>query len=372
MNLNKLYLTTAILAVAAVITYFVNNADNTRTEDPRVGSAIVNNAQLDSVTTVELISGTESLTFNYNPDVSAWLLQEQLELPADPNKIANLVTQLKEAKLERVASSNPKRIADFGFEVDYINLKDANGASVLSLDLGRETENGKQLVRYADEDVAFISSETFSVDGDPVSWLAKELIEVARDDIRSATFNLENGDTLSVARESAEADWTTADTLPNGKQLDQGAITRALNRLVSLRFTNLVELTNPDYLAAKDHSYTVSYTLADEKTYTIQAGRRPEVRVEKEVETTNDEGETITETQEEVETEAGPVFVTISSSDSEDPINGYMNRTAFATTSSLYTSAPESLDSLLADIPEPQPQPDPQPDPEGPELPPQN
>lgn len=370
MNLNKLYLSTAILAVAAGITYFINNADSTRTEDPRVGSTIISNEQLDSVGTLEMISGNASLTFKYDSDVSAWLLQEKYSLPADSSKITDLVTQLKEAKLERVASSNPKRIADFGFEIDYINLIDAEGKGVLSLDLGRETENGKQLVRFADEDVAFISSESFSVDGDPVSWLEKQLISVERDDIRSATFTLENGDTLSVARESEDADWTTTDSLPEGKELDQGAITRALNRLVNVRFSTLADLTDPDFIAAKAHSYTVSYTLADKTEYTVQAGRRPEVRVEKEVETTNEEGETVTELQEEVETEAGPVFAIIGSSDASDPINEYMNRTAFATTSSLYTAAPKSLDELLTNAPEPEPEPEPKP--AGPELPPEN
>lgn len=369
MNLKKLYISTAVLAVAAGITSFIKNADDTRKEDPRVGTTITSNEALDKVTTLEMVSGNESLTFEYDSNVSAWHLQERYSLPADSNKIADLVTQLKEARLERVASRNPKRIADFGFEVDYINLIDSDGNSVLSLDLGRETDNGKQLVRFADEDIAFISSESFSVDGDPISWLEKELIDVERDDIRSATFTLENGDTLSVARESEDADWTTEDALPEGKELDQGAVTRALNRLVNIRFTNLADLTDADFVAAKDNSYTISYTLADDTTYTIQAGRRPEVRVEKEVETTNDDGETVTEMQEEVETEAGPVFAIISSSKSDDPINEYMARTAFATTSTLYTAAPENLDALLADIPEPAPEPEteePAPQPAGP------
>ncbi|MBK1877377.1 DUF4340 domain-containing protein [Pelagicoccus mobilis] len=359
MNLNKLYISTAALAVAAGITYFINNADNSQKEDPRVGTSIISNEDLDKVSTLEMISGNESLTFQYDSTVSAWLLQEKYALPADSQKVTDLVTQLKEAKLERVASRNPKRIADFGFEVDYINLIDDSDKSVLSLDLGRETESGKQLVRFADEEVAFISSESFSVDGDPVSWLEKELLSVERDEIRSANFKLENGDTLAVTRESDEADWTSVDTLPEGKQLDQGAITRALNRLVSIRFTNLADLTDPDYVAAKSHSYTIDYTLADGTTYTVLAGQRPEVRVEKEVETTNDAGETVTEMQEEVETDAGSVFVVLSSSKSDDPINEYMSRTAFTASSTLYTAAPESLDTLLADIPESEPTPEP-------------
>ncbi|MDQ8186987.1 DUF4340 domain-containing protein [Pelagicoccus sp. SDUM812002] len=364
MNLKKLYITTAVLAVAATVTYFVKNADTSKPEDPRIGTNLVDNDELNQVTELELISGTESMTFLYDADASNWQLQESYNLPADTGKITELTNQLKETKLQRIASRKPERIADFGFGIDYINLNDASGNSILSLDLGRETEAGKQLVRFGQEELAFIASDSFSVDGDPVSWLEKTLIDVERDAIRSATFQLENGDTLSVTREDDTTDWTTEDTLPEGKQLDQGAITRALNRLVSINFIRLAEQSDPEVVGAQDHSYTISYTLADDSSYTITAGQRPEVKVEKEVETTNEEGETVTEMQEEVETPAGAVFVQISSSDSDAAINEYMSRAAFATTSTLYTAAPKALDDLLSDIPEPEPEEEPAEDPE--------
>lgn len=355
MNLKKLYISTAVLAVAASITYFVKNSDSSKPEDPRIGTALIDNASLNQVTELELISGSESMTFLYDADASNWQLQESYSLPADTKKITDLTNQLKETKLERIASRKPERIADFGFNIDYINLNDASGNSILSLDLGRETENGKQLVRFAQEELALIANDSFSVDGDPVSWLDKTLLSADRDQIRSASFQLENGDILNVTRESDTTDWTTQDTLADGKQLDQGAITRALNSLVSINFIRLADHTDPEVTGAKDHSYTISYTLADATTYTITAGQRPEVKIEKEVETTNEAGETVTETQEEVQTPAGAVFVKIASSTPDAPINEYMTRTAFATTSTLYTSAPKALSELLSDIPEPEP-----------------
>lgn len=355
MNLNKIYLTTAVLAVAAGVTSFVKNADSSTALDPRVGSSIVANEALDDVNTLELISGAESMTFVYDPSASAWQLQERFSLPADTQKITALTNKLKETKLERVASSNPKRISDFGFGVDFINLVDSSGRAVLSLDVGRETDKGKQLVRFGDEQLAFIASDSFSVNGDPVSWLDKSLLKVDRDAIRSASFTLENGEQLSVSRESDTSDWTTQDTLPDGKQLDQGAITRALNRLTTVTFVRLAALDDPEVTEAQKRSYTVRYRLADDTTYTLDVGQRPEVTVEKAVETTNDAGETVTETQKEVETPAGAVIVKISSSKADDPLNGYMAKTAFATTGALYTAAPKTLESLLADIPEPEP-----------------
>ncbi|EDY83901.1 hypothetical protein VDG1235_3528 [Verrucomicrobiia bacterium DG1235] len=359
MNLKILSISTLVLAVLATITYFVKNADNSAPQDPRVGQAIIANEALNSVTTFEMISGNESMTFVKDDASAQWLLQEQYNLPANAKQIADLITQLKDAKLERVASTNPARIADFGFGIDYINLLNANGDSVLSLDLGRETDSGKQLVRYGQENVAFIANDAFTVNGDPTSWLDKTLLEISRDDIRSAAFTLPDGQTLAVSRESDTADWTTSDPLPAGKQLDQGAITRALNRFAKVSFTSLADLTDPEALAAKANSRSLSLTLADSSSYDITLGRRPEVRVMKDVETTNDAGETVTEQREDVETPAGPVFISIKSAKTDDPINEYMTRTAYQAGAFLFTNMPQTLDSLLADAPEPEPEPTP-------------
>lgn len=354
MNLKNLYLSTAVLAVLAVITYFVKNSDSSVPQDPRVGTAIVTNDALDSVATLEMISGTESMTFNFED--GQWYLLEQYNLPAESRQVTDLISKLKETKLERVASTNQKRIADFGFGIDYINLLDDQGQNVLSLDLGRETDSGKQLVRFGDEQVAFIADDTFTVNADPVSWLDKTLVDVESDSIRSASITLLDGETLEVGRETADAEWTTSNELPEGKQLDQSAIDRTLNRATTVRFNKLATLDAPEVTAAAANSYSISYSLEDGTEYSLNIGRRAEVRVEKEVESTNEEGETVTEMEEEVETPAGPVYVKIESSKENDPLNEYMSQTAFATNGTIFTSAPESLDSLLADIPAEEPE----------------
>ncbi|MBC2604590.1 DUF4340 domain-containing protein [Pelagicoccus albus] len=349
MNLKKLYLSTAILAVLAFITYFLKNNDSPKVQDQRVGSPILANAQLDKVSTLEMISGSESMTFIRQD--GNWLLQERYQLPADPKQIANLIKQLKDTTLERVASKNPERISDFGFGIDYINLLAEDGASVLSLDLGRETESGKQLVRFGEEEIAFVASEAFGVNGDPVSWLKKSLVSLDRDQIRTLKVSLLDGSSLELSRESEDEDWMATSELPEGMTLDQAAIDRAIGRVSQLNFVNLAELDDPEVLAAAANQVSVTLTMSDETNYTFEIGRRPEVRVEKQVETTNEDGEKISEKQEEVETPAGPVYVKIESSKADDPLNKYMDQTAFATTSTLFTAFPESIEGFLKKAP---------------------
>lgn len=356
MNIKKLYLSTAILAALALVTYFIKNSGSSAPEDPRVGQTIAENETFKDVTKIRIRSADESFTLAADPDGSQWVMEEMHSLPVDGSMLGSLRSSLLETRLERLVSTDPERLADFGFGDRSIALLDSSGKAALELELGRNTDTGKQLVKFADEDKAFIADDQFSLQSSPTAWLDKTLIELERDDARSVSFALKNGDTLTVSRASADEEWSADDELPAGKQLDQGAVTRALNRFASIRFTDLMDPESPEAVAATANSHTISVQLEGGDSYDFTVGRRPEVRVTEEVESENEDGEIVTETEEVVETPAGPVRIQISASDPSDPINGYMQATAFEVGAFLYTNLPESLDSLLSDLPEPEPE----------------
>ncbi|MDQ8205167.1 DUF4340 domain-containing protein [Pelagicoccus sp. SDUM812003] len=352
MNLKKLSLSTCVLAILAIVTYFVKNGDTSMPEDPRIGQGLVDLDTLPKTKSIEIKADDNQFELVMSSKESSWIMPDLHSLPVNMDTLGRFVTRLTDARLERIASRKPERIAELGFGSKSVAFKDENGSVLVSVKLGRETDTGKQIVKYGDEDLAFIADDQFSLNSDPLSWLDKSLLTIDRDAIRSARIELPNGESLSVARDSAEADWTTDDSLPEGKRLDQGAITRALNRFANVSFTQLAELDSDVVSDAAANSASFEITMDDEKSYSISIGRRPEVKTTKEVETENENGETVTETQEEVETPAGPVIIKIESSDGSDPINEYMDETAFEVASYLFSNVPQSLDSLLEDEPE--------------------
>lgn len=354
MNLKKLYLTTAILAVLAVITYFIKNSDNSAPEDERIGETPLASLTLGDVSTIQIQTEGETLTLAQNEEQTGWLLEERHSLPANLSMLTGLVRKLNDSLIEHVASSNPDRIAELGFGGDSISFQNDAGEALLTLEFGRQTENGKQLMKFADEPRAFIVNSQFSPQSNLDSWLNKKLIEINREDIVTATFTFPDADPLSVARESSEADWTTSTALPEGKELDQGAITRELNRFTSVNFSELRDLDDPELAESQAYSRNLSFGLDDGFSYNITLSQRPEVKVTNEIETTNEEGETVVEEQEEVETPAGPVFISIKSSDPVHPIKQYMSQTAYTVGSFLLDNLPESPDAFLKDIPEPE------------------
>lgn len=357
MNIKHLYISTGVLLVLAAITFFIKNADSSAPEDPRVGTAILQMETLQGTASIALT--TEDETFHFvKGDGSDWHLTEAYGLPVDLNKLGRLITSLTEARLERLVSSKKERIADLGFVGDSITFFDGSDTTMAHVELGRETENGKQLVRFAEEDKAFLANDQFNLDDNRISWLKKDLVTFERDDIRGASIKLANGDTLEAFRESTDEGWMSASSLPEGKQLDQGALTRALNRFTNMKFTELEELDNEEVVAARAHAHHLEITLEGGNSYSFQIGQRPEVKVMKEVETEGENGETTTEMKEEVETPAGASYVSISSLNASDPINGYMEKTAFEVASYQFTSLPKTLEDLLSDIPEPEPEPE--------------
>lgn len=353
MNLKPLYISTIVLTILASITYFVKSADSSHAADSRVGQTISADTSLRGVAKIAIQADMQSLTFEYSTDTNNWLLQESYNLPADMSRIGSTITKITDSRLERVASSNPDRIAEFGFNGNAITLSDASDNTVIALELGRETDTGKQLVKFAGEDIAFLINDQIALDSNAIAWLDKTLVKYEQDDVLAATITLLDNSSLNVTRTASTEDWQTTQQLPEGKELDQSALSSAINKFASSSFTDLAETTDEAVTAAQESSIQINLTFADESTLNLTIGQRPEVKVTKEVETLNEDGETVTEIQEEVETPSGPAYLFASSSNTENPINGYMKKAAFEIATYQFTSLPKTLDELLKDIPEP-------------------
>ena len=185
----------------------------------------------------------------------------------------------------------------------------------------------------------------------------KKLVDFEADDV-TAIEPRSRMATKSTSRGNADSDWESA-TLPEGKILNQSSIGQIASRLSDLTFTATAEIDDENVVAAKENSHKFTLKLNNGDSYEYSIGRQPEVKVEKEVQKEGENGETTTEVEEEVVTPEGPVYYFITSSNSEDPVNAYMDRAAFEASSYQFTSLPDTLDKLLSDAPDPEEAPTP-------------
>ena len=356
MNLKQLYLLTGILTIAAIITYFIKNADASLPPDKRIGEPIVSNEAFQGVNRIVIHGDDGTFTLTREAAGEKWRMEERYGLPVSNATLGRVATSLAEETLERLVSANPDRIAELGFGARGIAFHKSEGEPAVHVQLGKTSDTGKQLVKYAGEDKAFLASGQVNLDADPIAWLDKTLVTFERDAIRSVEITFPDGSSLAVSRDGTDVDWTARGDLPENKELDQDAITRAATRFANLTFTGLTGTDDAEFTEAMDNAQRYVLTLEDGTSYTFEIGRRPEVKITKEVEATDAEGNPTTETEEEVETPAGPVFVRIQSSDPKARINEYMQTAAFEVGSYHYTSLPQSLDALLQDAPEQAPE----------------
>ncbi len=367
MNLKKLYAVTGALAALAVVTYFVKRSGSSTAEDPRVGETLLDAASLRETDQIVIKSGGDSYTFQNDEAAGKWRLQERYGLPVNMDKLGRVIGNATEAVVERLVSSKPERIQELGFDGDSIAFQAADGASIAALEIGRATDNGKQLAKLAAENKAYLIGKEIALDGDANSWLDKKLLNFESSKSRSFSIEFAAGGSLAATRETANGEWKpTSATIPEGKALDAAAVTRTINRFANLTFTDVSDADADEATEALQTAHKLVIGLEGGPTYTIQIGQRPEVKVSKDVETTDENGETKIETKEETQTPAGPVYIRIASSNAEDPINEYMGKAAFEVSAYTFTSLPKSQDELLKDAPPPPPPaPETEPEPEG-------
>ena len=357
MTLRNLYISTGILAVLAVITFFLNRPESEPKQDPRVGESIVSTEILRKANQIVFSSGDENVTFLNQPDDKTWVVKERINMPADFSRLSRQIGHFLEGKLQKLVSTNPERISTFGFESgDKVRFLDDTSDVIAELELGKEADGGRQFLRFSGEDKAFLITNSISLTVDPDSWLKKKLVEIPTNEVASIDIKLSGGETLSAARDPEDDKAWISESVPEEKELDGPAIDRLVSRLTGLNFTSTTSSDTEEVADAKNNSHSFVLATKSGNAYTFTLGRRPEIKAEKEVESMDEEGNATTKIEEVVEQEKGPVYLFVESSNPDDPINGYMESLAFEVAEYQFTNLPSTLDDLLQNIPEPKPE----------------
>jgi len=353
MNPKTLSISAGILAVLAALVYFLKSAPSYTPDDPRVGQTLATLEDIEGVDAVAIRDGEEAATLVR--EGSQWKVQERYGMPIDFSRLRSRIESLVDTRIQRVVTTNPQRRAKLGFDTPtVVEFRDGDSAK-LALEIGRSADGGRQFVRFADEDVVYLADSSLRFDAEPSRWIDKRLLRIEPEQVRRLSIEWADGQALEAAREDADSDWTAkAGALPAGKAIDDAKADRLASRLANLAFTETADKGLEEVAAARRNSHSFELETEDGERYRYRIGRRPEVAVAKEEANAGDEdGEAGAETEEEVETPAGPAYVFIEASDPEAPINRYMEQAAFKVASYQFTSLPQSRDELLADAPAP-------------------
>lgn len=368
MKLRTLVIAVGLLAVLAAVAFLGNRPAPAPVADPRVGTPLL------APDTAQKAAGLSVSDQGKRVDLArdakgTWIVKDYYGLPADFDKIARLVQDLNEAKVERFVTESPERLAHLDFKDSAISLEDAAGKAIWSLTLGKSSDNGNgKFIRFGTEKKAFFSTLHVWLDTDPKAWADTRLVTVQADDVASVRIPFDGGAAVVLTRAKKGAPWTATGG-PEGQRLSEAKVSPVLAALTGLRFSETTEPESPAAAEAARHARTLTLTTFAGKTLSIAIGRKPEEKRLKapsvdakaavaalakpvdgkpadakpsDVKAVLPEFETIP---------AGPVFVSVTSSDPADPVNASMKARAFQVEEFSVSSVPQKAADLFEPAP---------------------
>lgn len=392
MKLRTLLLTVAVLAVLSAAAFFLTRPPAPGVADTRLGQPLVTAAALENAAKLRLSDAGKTVTLVRQPDAT-WRVASYYDLPADFQKLTRFTGDLAEAKLQRLVTTSPTRIARLEFKDTKIELLDAADQPLWSATLGKNADTGGRYLRFGTEDKAYLANLNAWLDLESKNWADSALLALKPDDVARIEFPSASGASapLVLSREKKDSPWTATPT-PAGEKLKTDKVTSLLNSLTGLRFSDTTELTNAKATEAKQHPRTFKLTTFDQKSHTITLGRKPEEKKIKPPAPTTDgktgpaalgtaadlakaepssslaaptsspaagaatsaEAAAAKPLAPEYETiPAGPVFAQIAASDAAAPINTAMQKRAFEISDYVFTGLPQTTAEFFEPAPPP-------------------
>ena len=378
MKLRTLLIVVAILAALSLAIFVIQRPAPPASDDAHLGQSLADKAAIEKAAKLRLSDQGKTVTLARQTD-GTWRVTSYYDLPADFSKLSTLVGNLTDAKLQRLVTSNPERIARLEFKDTKIELLDSADKELWSVTLGKNADTGGRYVRFGAEQKAYLANLNAWLDADAKNWANPELLSLKAEDIAKVEMPFAESGLVTVSRAKKDADWT-ADKTPAGQKVKADKVSAVLSSVGNLRFSETNELTDPNAAAAKTNQRVFKLTAFDGKTYTVALGRKPEEKKLKAPAATTDgksgpaalgsvadltKKDTASGTDAkpaepakplapEYDTiPAGPVFAFISSSDATAPVNALMQKRAFQITDYTFTGLPQKADELFEPAPPP-------------------
>ncbi len=349
MKLKTLIVLVALLAVLSGVAFWLTRPAPGPAPDPRVGQPLAEAAVITQAAQLRLTGDGHAVVLTRQPD-GTWRDPGYYGMTVDFSKLSSFMGDLAAAKIQRLVTVNPERIARLEFTGTKIELLGGDGHALWGVELGKTAEAGGRFVRFGGESKAYLASLGSTIDTDPKAWADAALLTFKPEDIARIEIPFDPGAPVVLTR-AKPADAWTADHLPAGQKLSADKVSSLLNALGGLRFTDTSDRNDPQVAAAQAHRRSVAVTTFAGQTYQVALGRRPEERkaaprndAKPAAAGPNAPGATPAPEPEAVP--AGPVYVFITSSEAKAPINALMAQRAFQVDDYLFTSLPQKPDDL--------------------------
>jgi hypothetical protein len=375
MKLKTLVVSIVILAVLSAVAYLGNRPSAPAATDSRIDKTLVDSSAIEKAAKLRLSDQGKTVVLARQADGS-WRDESYYDMPVDFSKLSTFVSDLSAAKIQRLVTTSPERLARLEFKDTKIELLDSSDHPLFTLFLGKNADTGGRFVRYEEEPKAYLASLNAWLDSDPKNWADAQLLNVKADEVAKVDVPFDQSPAVTVSRPKKDGAWTAAST-PAGQQVKADKVSSLLTSLGTIRFSDTTDSGDAQAAIAKQHLRVFKLTTFDGKTYSIALGRKPEEKKLKPVEKKPEPpasgaqpaagakpaaAEKLAVPEKPAEPEydtvpAGPVYTWITSSDAKAGVNALMQKRSFQVDDYTFTGLPQKPDELFEPAPPPMPAP---------------
>ncbi len=205
-----------------------------------------------AVVSIQIQRAGQSSTLHRVGDT--WTLQDKGDYPVQIDQVRKLVNGLGDATLIDPKTSDPAKYAKLGVQdIDapdskstLVTLSDKDGKAIAKVIVGKEAESAgiqpskQTYVRRAGEAQSWLANLDLGLHENGTDWLAKEIVKVPQDRIRSIEIRQPDGATLLVDRPTKETKDFTLHDVPTGKEPTYPTVANSLAS--GLEYVNLEDV----------------------------------------------------------------------------------------------------------------------------------
>ncbi|MCC6918480.1 MAG: DUF4340 domain-containing protein [Alphaproteobacteria bacterium] len=236
------------LAVLAIVTERASTAPASMSEPmfPDLAQQLGNAASI-------RIEGPAAIVTVNKDAAGRWVVADRSNYPANADGVRAIANSLAQLTLIERRTADPARHAALdlttgdGGNGHAITIQAADGSTIAALVAGKVqtqavgTTLGTLYVRRAGEDQTWLARGGFAFPASVGATLDKTLFAIAPERIKSVTFAPNGKKPYAIARETPDAKSYTLDTIPDGKEANEAALSGPAGALASPTFEDVMK-----------------------------------------------------------------------------------------------------------------------------------
>ena len=251
----KLLITLSIVLLMVILTFFVENSDDTTASDSKIGETI---GEIYSDDIDEIVISNDNENIKIVQKDSRWILEKYNYL-ASSTIVFDLLDRINKEKIADLISTNKSNFSKLGFKDDGNSAKKKvellkGGETKLSFLLGENRSKGGQYLKYVGEDKVYLIHEAYNPPLNAANTLDKKLPKIDQEKISEIMIAMSN-ESFALKPIKGEEGKISYHLLINDKTADANDQAKKLfESIAHINFSQISELNQLENINQKKYT----------------------------------------------------------------------------------------------------------------------